>query len=159
MYTVSAGIPVILLLLTSFFGFFSNKLPLDPGISSWFLLLIFVKRQIWHLARIFSTGVFFFFLRLSATTEFYWLQRVGTEKGEENSEVARLMAEKRREGRGSILQGSLVHNQRIERLWRDIREMVTEYFRLLTFPRMEQLSEPDRGTGSGSSTLCIYFTD
>ena len=69
------------------------------------------------------------------------------------------MAEKRREGRGSILQGSLVHNQRIERLWRDIREIVTEYFRLLAFPRMEQLSEPDRGTGSGSSTLCIYFTD
>ena len=98
-------------------------------------------------------------LFLSATTEFYWLQRVRTEKGEENSEVARLMAEKRREGRGSILQGSLVHNQRMERLWRDIREMVTEYFRLLTFPRMEQLSEPDRGTGSGSSTLCIYFTD
>ena len=98
-------------------------------------------------------------LFLSATIEFYWLQRVRTEKGEENSEVARLMAEKRREGRGSIFQGSLVHNQRIERLWRDIREMVTEYFRLLTFPRMEQLSEPDRGTGSGSSTLCIYFTD
>ena len=98
-------------------------------------------------------------LFLSATTEFYWLQRVRTEKGEENSEVARLMAEKRREGRRSIFQGSLVHNQRIERLWRDIREMVTEYFRLLTFPRMEQLSEPDRGTGSGSSTLCIYFTD
>ena len=69
-------------------------------------------------------------LFLSATTEFYWLLRVRIEKAEENSEVARLMAEKRREGRGSILQGSLVHNQRIERLWRDIREMVTEYFRL-----------------------------
>ena len=70
-------------------------------------------------------------LFLSATTEFYWLLRARKEKGEKNSEVARLMAEKRREGRGSILQGSSVHNQRIERLWRDIREMVTEYFRLL----------------------------
>ena len=50
---------------------------------------------------------------------------------EENSEVARLMAEKRREGRGSILQGSSVHNQRMEKLWRSIREIVTEYFLLL----------------------------
>ena len=50
---------------------------------------------------------------------------------EENSEVARLMTEKRGEGRGSILQGSSVHNQRMERLWRSIREIVTEYFLLL----------------------------
>ena len=54
-----------------------------------------------------------------------------TDEGEENSEVARLMAEKRGEDRGSILQGSLVHSQRIERLWRRIGEMVTEYFLLL----------------------------
>ena len=95
-------------------------------------------------------------LFLSATTKFYWLLRAKTEKGEENSEVARPMAEKRREGRGSILQGSSVHNQRIERPWRDGHGVFPTP---LTFPRMEQLSEPDRGTGSGSSTLCIYFTD
>ena len=72
-------------------------------------------------------------LFLGATTEFCWPSRVRTDKGGENAEVARLMVEKRGEGRGSILQGSSVHNQRIERLWRDMRKMVTEYFRLLFY--------------------------
>ncbi|RMX55916.1 hypothetical protein pdam_00006243, partial [Pocillopora damicornis] len=63
-----------------------------------------------------------------ATTEFCWPSRVRTDKGGENAEVARLMVEKRGEGRGSILQGSSVHNQRIERLWRDMRKMVTELY-------------------------------
>ena len=72
-------------------------------------------------------------LFLGATTKFCWPSRVRTDKGGENSEVVRLMVEKRGEGRGSILQGSSVHNQRIERLWRDMRKMVTEYFRLLFY--------------------------
>lgn len=72
-------------------------------------------------------------LFLGATTEFCWPSRVRTDKGGENAEVARLMVEKRGEGRGSIFQGSSVHNQRIERLWRDMRKMVTEYFRLLFY--------------------------
>ena len=66
-----------------------------------------------------------------ATTKFCLPLRVRTDKGGENSEVACLMIEKRGEDRGSILQGSLVHNQRIERLWRDMLKMVTEHFRLL----------------------------
>ena len=70
-------------------------------------------------------------LFLGATTELCWPSRVRTHKGGEKSEIARLMVEKRGEGRGSILRGSLVHNQRIERLWRDMRKIVTEYFRLL----------------------------
>ena len=41
-------------------------------------------------------------LFLSATTGFYWPLRVRTEKGEENSEVACFMAEKRREVAGAF---------------------------------------------------------
>ena len=76
-------------------------------------------------------------LFLGATTEFCWPSRVRKDKGGENSEVARLLREKRGEDRGSILQGSSVHNQRLERLWRDMRKMVTEYF-LLHFHFLER---------------------
>ena len=72
-------------------------------------------------------------LFLAATEEFCWPSRVRTDKGGENEEVKRLMLQRRGEGRGSILQGSSVHNQRIERLWRDMRKMVSEYFRRLLF--------------------------
>ena len=52
-----------------------------------------------------------------------FLQQQGSNRGQ-----FILMVEKRGEGRGSILQGSSVHNQRLERLWRDMRKMATEYF-------------------------------
>ncbi|KAK3732709.1 hypothetical protein QZH41_016767 [Actinostola sp. cb2023] len=68
-----------------------------------------------------------------ATKEYCWPSRVRTDKGVENSIVARIMIEKRGEGRGSIIQGSSVHNQRIERLWRDMRRMVAEYYRQLFY--------------------------
>ena len=70
---------------------------------------------------------------LAATEEYCWPSRVRTNKGGENAVVARLMIERRGEGRGSILQGSSVHNQRIERLWRDMRKMVSEYYRRLFY--------------------------
>lgn len=83
-------------------------------------------------------------LFLQATDEYCWPSRVRTDKGVENTEVARLMLEKRGEGRGSIIQGSSVHNQRIERLWRDMRKMVTEYFRrLFYFLERNNLLDPN----------------
>ena len=71
---------------------------------------------------------------------------VRTDKGGENAEVARIMLE-RRKGQGSIDQRSSVNNQRIERLWRDTRRMVVEYFRrVFYFLEEQRLLDPDSDT-------------
>lgn len=76
-------------------------------------------------------------LFVTAVEQYGLPSRLRCDQGRENVRVAEHMILCRGADRGSIIVGSSVHNQRIERLWRDMHRCVTSvYYRLFYY--MEQ---------------------
>ncbi|XP_052068134.1 uncharacterized protein LOC127707579 [Mytilus californianus] len=71
---------------------------------------------------------------IKATTKYGIPSRVRVDKGIENNDVCKFMEDLRGNGRGSAIRGKSSHNQRIERLWVDVWENVSnEYYDLFTY--------------------------
>ena len=78
-----------------------------------------------------------------AVSEFGVPSRVRSDKGGENILVCHFMVSYQGTGRGSHIAGSSVHNQRIERLWRDVYRCVCSTFHeVFYFLEAQELLDP-----------------
>lgn len=65
---------------------------------------------------------------LIGTRTFHFPRRIRTDHGTENVEVARFMLQRYNAASNPVITGRSVHNQRIERLWRDVFTYVLQHY-------------------------------
>lgn len=65
---------------------------------------------------------------LQGTTKFHFRRRIRTDHGTENVEVARYMLHRYNVATNPVITGRSIHNQRIERLWRDVFTYVLQHY-------------------------------
>ena len=106
------------------------------GIDGYSRLIVFMKCSTNNRA---STVLEAF---LSGVRQFGLPSRVRSDFGRENVLVARYILSNRDSERNSMITGTSIHNQRIERLWRDLHSCVTKlFYRLFYFLESHGLLE------------------
>ena len=83
-----------------------------------------------------------------------WPSRIRVDKGDENVLVCDAMVQARGKGRGSFIPGPSTHNQRIERLWRDVFRCVCHFYYYLFY----MLWSPLVSSTQIIQFMCLLFT-